>query len=79
MFKKRLGPDPHANGGMTGGAKGCPDIWELDNGSFAIIGQRGTAELRDSLPSTASCGMDEEIVIIPRRTLLLAKQDIPDA
>ena len=78
MFKKRLGPDPHANGNMTGGAKGCADIWELEDGSFAVIGIRSTKELLPLLPQTASCGYDEEIVIIPRVLLIAAKGDIPN-
>lgn len=78
MFKKRLGPDPHANGEATGGARGCPDIWEMEDGSFMVIGARKTKELESLLPESASCGHDEEIVIIPRKTLLRAKKDIPD-
>ncbi len=78
MFKKRLGLDPHANGNMTGGRKGCPDIWELEDGSFAIIGIRATQHLQALLPPTASCGEDEEIVIVPRKLLLAAKGDIPN-
>src|SRR2546423_626411 len=37
-FIKRLGPDPHAGGAKTAGCSGCPDIWELENGDFAVIG-----------------------------------------
>jgi hypothetical protein len=76
-FKHRLGPDPHANGMKTYALAGCPDIWELDNGDFAVIGSEmpGAAEI---LPPSASCGPDERIVRIPRRTLVLAKADIPD-
>ncbi|NHC33592.1 hypothetical protein [Scytonema millei] len=78
MFKKRIGSDPHENGEMTGGAAGCPDIWELEDGSFAIIGARKTHELEPLLPKTASRGHDEEIVVIPRKTLIRAKSDIPN-
>ena len=78
MFKKRIGPDPHLNGRMTGGAKGCPDIWELSNGDFAIIGARQTKKLEQLLPESASCSSDEEIVVIPRETLINAKKDIPE-
>lgn len=78
MFKRRLGLDPHANGNMTGGAKGCPDIWELEDGSFAVIGARMTDELEPLLPATASRGHDEEIVVIPRITLIRARMDIPN-
>jgi hypothetical protein len=77
MFAKRLGPDPHAGGAKTYACEGCPDIWELDNGDFAIIGGDMT-DLADQLPPTASCGPDERIVRIPRKTLVLAKPDIPD-
>ncbi len=78
MFKNRLGPDPHANGAKSVGCSGCPDIFELDNGDFAIIGADMTAAA-GLLPPSAGCGPDERIVRIPRRTLVLAKVDIPDS
>jgi len=65
MFKKRLCSDPHEGGKMTGGANGCPDIWELENGDVAVIGLRKTALLKQHLPLTAGCGPDEEIVVVP--------------
>ena len=77
MFLKRLGPDPHANGTQTPALRGCPDIFELEDGDFAIIGIDITAASVDRLPSTAACGPDERIVRIPRKTLVLAKADIP--
>lgn len=77
MFKRRLGPNPHANGALTYAAKGCPDIFELADGSFAIIGSDIT-EIASQLPKDASCGPDERIIRIPRKTLVLAKRDIPD-
>jgi len=57
---------------------GCPDIWELDGGDFAVIGPDITAMAEARMPATASCGPDERIVKIPRKTLVLAKPDIPD-
>jgi hypothetical protein len=77
MFKKRIGPDPHADGGITPGTPGCPDIWELENGDFAIIGENKTGSLAPKLPDSASCGPEEDIVVIPRRTLVNAKSSIP--
>jgi hypothetical protein len=77
MFKRRIGPDPHEGGGSTSSAVGCPDIWELEDGSFMVIGVKKTSELISLLPPSASCGPDEEIVIIPRKTLTAAKNDIP--
>jgi hypothetical protein len=78
MFLRRLGPDPHANGSQTFALLRCPDIFELEGGDFAIIGSDITGEAADKLPPTASCGPDERIIRIPRRTLVLAKSDIPD-
>ena len=77
-FIRRLGPDPHANGARTPYLNGCPDLWELDSGDFAVIGRDITAEAVPLLPATASCGPDERIVRIPRKTLIGAKPDIPD-
>jgi hypothetical protein len=77
MFKRRLGPDPHAGGAQTAALQGCPDIFELDTGDFAVIGRDITASCIAQLPVTASCGLDERIVAIPRKTLVLAKPDIP--
>ena len=77
-FLRRLGPDPHAQGARTVALAGCPDILELDNGDFAIIGVDITDQSCDHLLASASCGADERIVLIPRQTLVLAKPDIPD-
>jgi hypothetical protein len=79
MFKKRIGLDPHrkevAGGGSTS-LNGCPDIWELEDGNIAIIGQRKTAVLKPYLPDSAGCSIDEEIVVIPRKTLICAQKDV---
>ena len=77
IFLRRLGCDPHANGQKTASLEGCPDIFELVDGDFAIIGVDIT-EQKAHLPSTAGCGPDERIVRIPRKTLVLAKADIPE-
>lgn len=78
MFKRRLGPDPHANGVMTASLNGCPDILELASGDFAVIGVDITADAISRLTFGASCGPDERMVRIPRATLIRAKADIPD-
>jgi len=78
MFKRRLGPNPHANGQQTPGLYGCPDILELENGDFAIVGADITSLAADKLPPGVNCGPDERIVKIPRRILVGAKPDIPD-
>lgn len=77
IFLRRLGPDPHANGAQTAACQGCPDIWELDNGDFAVIGL-DISHLAEKLPPTASCGPDERMIRVPRNVLVSAKRDIPD-
>lgn len=74
MFLRRLGSDPQ----QCSGSSGCPDIWELENGDFAIIGADIT-NLASELPPSAGCGQNERIVRIPRNLLLRAKSNIPDA
>lgn len=76
-FLRRLGPDPHANGLQTPALDGCPDIWELGDGDFAVIGIDMTDAAKPLLPSTAGCGPDERIVRVPRRIFIGAKKDIP--
>jgi len=77
MFTRRLGssgqPLPCA-----GGAK-CPDILEMESGDFAIIGTDITDEAVSFLPPGSGCGPKERVVRIPRKTLILARQDIPQA
>lgn len=78
MIRRRLGPNPHEGGAKTAALEGCPDIFELTSGEFALIGRNVTAEVKSHLPADASCGPDECIIAIPRKTLVLAKSDIPD-
>ena len=76
---RRIGPDPHANGAQTSSCQGCPDILELEDGDFAVIGVDITATAAGKLAFGASCGPDERIIKIPRKTLVLAKSDIPES
>ena len=77
-FRRRVGPDPHANGRQTVALNNCPDIFELESGDFAIIGIDITDCAKPKLPATAGCGPDERIVFVPRNLLIDAKPDIPD-
>ncbi|MBW8700340.1 hypothetical protein MBT84_12085 [Streptomyces sp. MBT84] len=61
---------------MTG--ETCPDIFELSDGSFAVIGTEATATLEGELPPDAARADYERIVIVSRETLVRAKADIPD-
>lgn len=77
MFLRKLGPQgPHPECVVL---SDCPDILELEDGDFAIIGQPITAEAVPHLPPGVGCGSQEVIVRIPRKVLVDAKRDIPDA
>ena len=78
MFLKRLGLDPLANGLLCATTGACPDVWELDNGDFAIIGMDISALAAAQLPPTAGCAPNERIIRLPRHVLVNAKRDIPD-
>jgi hypothetical protein len=79
MFLRRIGQDPRGNGAECSGCDGCPDIWELENGDFAIIGIDITALVIEKLPPTAGCAPNERIIRLPRNLLVNAKRDIPGA
>lgn len=76
-FVRRMGGggDP-VNSGPN---RTCPDIWELDNGDYAIIGRDLTSAYTSCLPGSVHVAEDERLVVIPRTTLAAAKVDIPDA
>ncbi|MFG2465603.1 hypothetical protein ACGFXB_09120 [Streptomyces canus] len=74
---RRIGVPPSARGSQGGG--NCPDIFELADGNFAVIGTDVTDQLDGELPSDASRADYERIVVITRDTLIRAKGDIPEA
>jgi hypothetical protein len=77
-FLRRWGKSSHELG-QTSSDGSCPDIRELDNGDVAIIGSDLTAAYETRLPAGVSVDPGERIVVIPRKTILAAKADIPDA
>lgn len=74
---RRLGTTPHERGDTTG-VSGSPDILELDDGSFAVIGVDITDQIGERPLLDARCGPGERIVQISRMTLVAAKKDIPE-
>lgn len=64
---RRVGPAPRCSNEW-----GCPAVFELPDGQFAIIGTDRTEELRSQLPPGAGCAPHERIVVVPRETLLVA-------
>jgi len=76
QFLRRIGSGSQATCCDTAG---CPDIWELNNGDFAVIGTDITHDAKAKLPATAGCAPNERIVRLPRHLLVSAKRDIPDS
>ncbi|MEU0289555.1 hypothetical protein ACIHBQ_29380 [Streptomyces sp. NPDC052492] len=74
---RRLGVAPHLRGSVSGGT--CPDLFELADGNFAVIGTDVTDSLDSQLPADAARADYERIVVVTRETLIKAKADIPDA
>ena len=58
------------------GTYGCPDIWELEDGDFAVIGEDITP-LAGLLPPSAGCAPHERMVRLPRALLIEARSAIP--
>jgi hypothetical protein len=73
---RRIGASPRERGSQTG--ETCPDIFELSDGNFAVIGTEATAALDTELPADAARADYERIVVVTRETLIRAKADIPD-
>ncbi|MEU9782632.1 hypothetical protein AB0H92_16985 [Streptomyces phaeochromogenes] len=73
---RRVGASPAERGSVGGQA--CPDIFELADGRFAIMGTDKTDDIDRHLPDDTSRADDERIVVITRDTLVRAKADIPD-
>lgn len=71
---RRVGLPPSARG--SGTSITCPDIFELADGNFAVIGTDRTAELKPYLPADAGVAPYEKIVVITRDTLVAAARDL---
>ncbi|MFF4210172.1 hypothetical protein ACFYZE_12605 [Streptomyces sp. NPDC001796] len=74
-LKRGTGAGPRQRGCTTGST--CPDVFELTDGDFAVIGTDVTDVVAGVLPQAARRADHERIVA--RETLVRAKTDIPDA
>lgn len=74
MFVRRLVPSEAFRPCRS--TYGCPDLWELADGDFAVIGTDITA-LAGQLPPDAGCAPHERMVKVPRALLVQAKSAIP--
>lgn len=75
---RRIGSTPAQRGSQSG--QNCPDIFELADGRYAVIGilltPSETAAL--NLPDDASVAPYEGVVIVSRDTMLDARPDLPE-
>ena len=76
MILRRLGTAPSQREGACVACNNCPDLFELPDGDFAVIGPDATADIAPHLPADAGCGPGERIVRVPRAVLLAARADI---
>lgn len=74
----RIGRSPQELGVSSQDAS-CPEILELANGDYAVIGRDLTDHYAAHLPAGVSLGPGERLLVIPGPTLRAAKPDIPDA
>ncbi|MEV6349840.1 hypothetical protein [Actinoplanes sp. NPDC051851] len=74
---RRLGKTP-VELGTTTGVSGSPDILELDDGAYAVIGVDITDQVGDLSALGARCAPNERVVRVPRTTFVAAKHDIPE-
>lgn len=74
MFTRSIGRAPSA---PLACAHGCPDILEMGNGDFAVIGSDITEEAASQLPEGSKVAPGERLVRIPRNLLIRALAEIP--
>ncbi|WSW80523.1 hypothetical protein OG390_38025 [Streptomyces sp. NBC_00996] len=75
-IRRRVGLPPRQRGSLCG--ETCPDIFELTDSRFAVVGTERTADIRRRYPALRELDPGEIIVVIDRHTLMCAKAFIPD-
>lgn len=73
---RRLGQAPRDRGCHSNST--CPDVFELDDGGFAVIGAL-TDPVTLRLPEDAVAAPREAVAVIPRDVFMHAMDDLPDA
>ena len=76
----RIGSTPQQRG--CADASGCPDIFELSDGSFLVIGKApGVPHITaaDLIKYSGNIGVGEQAIVVPRQLLIDAKAGIPYA
>jgi hypothetical protein len=76
MFLRRLGENERS---YCDTAFNCPQILELENGDFAVVGVDITAAASNAMPPGPGIGPKEMMVRIPRAVMIAARAEIPAA
>lgn len=74
---RRYGTTPQQRGSATG--QSCPDVLELPNGDFLVIGKTPDVpniSAADLTKHGASIGPDEQAVVVPADVLRAAAREI---
>jgi hypothetical protein len=74
MFLKRLG---QSNGGLC--AHHCPQVLEMSDGNFAVVGLDITEEAIKVMPAGPGVGATEKVVKIPRHVIIAVRAELPVA
>lgn len=76
MFTRRLGQ--HEQPQCVYGHH-CPQILEMEDGDFAVVGMDITAVAVPNLPPGPGVGPNEKVVKVPRRVFVAARPELPVA
>jgi hypothetical protein len=74
MFLRRLGQNEENLCGYN-----CPQILEMADGDFAVVGLNITTEAAAAMPPGPGVSPKEGVVRIPRRVMIAARAEIPAA
>jgi len=76
MFLKRLG----GNGvNLCEGGHYCPQILEMTDGAYAVVGADITDEAIPAMPPGSGVSPKERVVRVPREVFIAARAEIPAA
>jgi hypothetical protein len=76
MFIRRLGQNGQQQC-STGFS--CPQILEMLDGDFAVVGADMTQEAIPALPPGPGVGPNERVIRLPRQVMVAARAEIPAA
>jgi hypothetical protein len=71
---RRLGQSSNA---QCAGGFNCPQILEMPDGDFAVVGKIITEDAKKNIPLGAGVGPDEGVVKVPRRVMAEVRSELP--